>query len=417
MMVEKIVAGILIVNVLSFIYLWTRNQNLMYAIFAVSLLALFGFTVGLEFNVEWRAYQANFIKMEIEKEKNPEILASLKATPIKIQQIWNPELGVTDRCITCHQGVDNPAFKDAPEPYRYHAAAREHEFAKIGCTICHQGQGRATETEEAHAKDIEHWDYPMWANNMVQISCPKCHERIYEKGYTLSGAEMLTVSRDITNGENDMALECTSCHTIRGVGEVLAPDLTEYGDKTEHEFEQTHVLKWVEGKKNKYNWTYQHFIDPPKITPGDPATHMEPTIMPVYGFTTKQAHALTVYVLSFRQNKMPVKYMYSESKSKKATSEKASFITDFERMFPNLSSLPVGQRLFIKTNCWFCHAIDNKGGKISKDLTHVGQKMSQDALKELFTSQAKMGRHALGTKLNFTDDQINALTEYLASLK
>lgn len=417
-MMEKIVAGILIVNVVSFIFLWTRNQNLMYAVFAFSLLSLFGLTVGKEFTAEWRSYQSTYIQMQIEKEKNPETLESLKATPIKILQVWNPELGVTDRCVSCHLGVDNPAFKDAPEPYRYHAAAREHDFAKIGCTICHQGQGRATEADEAHAKEIEHWDFPMWPNNMVQVSCPKCHVRVYEKGYHLAGAEMLEAAREIVGGNNDMGIECTSCHTIRGVGEVIAPDLTEYGDRTEHEFEQTHVLKHVEGTKNLYNWTYQHFLDPQKVTPGDPAIGMEPTIMPNFGFTPEQAHALTTYVTSFRANKMPVAYVYNEqSAQQKATSDKASFITEFEKQFANFAQLPPGEKLFIRSNCWFCHAIDNKGGKISKDLSHVGSRMSKEAMKELFTSPSKMGRHALGTKLNFTDNQINALSEYLASLK
>jgi cytochrome c2 len=224
---------------------------------------------------------------------------------------------------------------------------------------------------------------------------------------------MLTSSREITMGVNDMGLECTSCHTIRGVGEVLAPDLTEFGEKTEHEFEQTHVMKWVAGKKSKYTWTYQHFLDPQKITPGDAKIGMEPTIMPVFGFTPEQAHTMTVFTLSMRQNKMPAKYMYN----KKPVSEKASFISDFEKTFQNYDQLPVGERLFIKSNCWFCHSIDNKGGKISKNLTHIGGKMTKETIKELLTSPSKMGRHELGTKLNFTEEQIDALTGYLASLK
>jgi mono/diheme cytochrome c family protein len=423
-MIEKIIAGILIVNLLGFIFLWNRNQNLLYAIFAVSLLVLFGFTVVKEFTAEWRGYQDTYIKMQLEKEKNHEVIEVIKSSPIRIYQIWNPELGVTDRCITCHLAVDNPTFKDAAEPFRYHSAAREHEFAKIGCTICHQGQGRATETEQAHAREkdgtpIEHWDFPMWPVNMVQSSCPKCHQQVYEKGYNLKGSEMLMQAREITYGNNDMGLECTVCHTIRGVGEVLAPDLTEFGDRTEHEFELTHVMKYVEGKKNMRAWTYQHFINPPKVTPGDPAIHMEPTIMPIFGFTPEQAHALTTYVLSFKQNKTPVKYVYNDqaAKQKSASASKVSFIMEFEKQFANFDQLPLGQQLFIRANCWFCHSVDGKGGKIGKDLTHVGKKMSKEALKELFETPSKIMRHQLGTKLSFTPEQVNAISDYLTSLK
>lgn len=418
-MIEKISAGILIVNVLGFILLWTKNKNLLYAIFSVSLLTLFSFTVYKEFTAEWRGYQKTYVKMQLEKEKNPEVIEVIKDSPIRIFQVWNSELGVTDRCVTCHQAVDNPVFKDAPEPFRYHSAAREHEFAKIGCTICHQGQGRATETDEAHAKDIEHWDFPMWPNNMVQVSCPKCHQQVYEKGYNLKGAEMLIQAREITYGNNDMGLECTVCHTIRGVGEVLAPELTEFGDRTEHEFELTHVMKYVEGKKNMYQWTYQHFLNPPKITPGDPAIHMEPTIMPIFGFSPEQAHALTTYVMSFKQNRTPVKYVYNEqlAKNKVVAANHVSFIFEFEKQFENFDKLPLGQQLFIRANCWFCHTIDGKGGRIGKDLTHVGSKLSKDALRETFVTPGKILRHQLGAKLSFTQPQVEAMSDYLAGLK
>ena len=141
-MIEKIIAGILIVNLLGFIFLWNRNQNLLYAIFACSLLALFGFTVVREYTAEWRGYQDIYIHMQLEKEqKNPDAVQAIKSTPIRIYQIWNAELGVTDRCITCHLAVDDPRFKEAPEPFRYHAAAREHEFAKIGCTSVIRDRG------------------------------------------------------------------------------------------------------------------------------------------------------------------------------------------------------------------------------------------------------------------------------------
>jgi cytochrome c2 len=200
---------------------------------------------------------------------------------------------------------------------------------------------------------------------------------------------------------------------------VLAPDLTEFGDRTEHEFELTHVMKYVEGKKDMYQWTYQHFLNPPKITPGDPAIHMEPTIMPIFGFTPEQAHALTTYVMSLKQNKTPVKYVFNEqaAKQKVASSTHVSFIFEFEKSFENFDKLPPGQQLFIRANCWFCHQIDGKGGKIGKDLTHVGKKMTKESLKEMFSMPGRILRHQLGTKLLFTDEQVNAMSDYLASLK
>lgn len=308
-MINNVVLLILVINVLGFIFLWKRNQNFLYAIFSVSLSALLILTVMKEFSPEWRTYQERFVRLQLDRETDPEVVKTLRSAPIKIKQIWNTELGIADRCTTCHLAVDNPVFKNDPEPFRFHAAVREHDFNKIGCTTCHSGQGRATDAEHAHATDIHHWDYPMWEGDMVQVSCPQCHEQLYEQEYSLKGAELITQARDLTL-DNEMGIECVVCHTIRGEGETVAPELTEYGARTEHEFEQTHDMSYVEGEKNMYNWTYQHFLDPEKITPGDPEMDIEPTIMPDFEFTNKQAHALTAFTFSMKPSSIPAKYLY-----------------------------------------------------------------------------------------------------------
>ncbi|MEE8484491.1 MAG: cytochrome c [Nitrospinota bacterium] len=417
-MINNIVAGILIVNVLGFIVLWKRDQNLLYAIFSISLTILFVLTVALEYTQEWRTYQKQFIQMEIDKESSPEVVKTLKASPIEIKQIWNPELSIADRCPTCHLAVNNASFKDAPEPFRYHKAAREHDFNKIGCTICHRGQGRATETEFAHAKHISHWDYPMWDLNMVQVSCPQCHEQIYEPGYKLKDTEMLTMARDLTV-ENELGMECTDCHTTRGFGEVLAPDLTEYGARSEHEFEMTHDMENVEGKKDMYSWTLQHFIDPIKITPGNPEMGLEATIMPNFGFTDEEAHALTALVFSFQSSTIPANYVYKPPTLREKRIEKrVSFIQAYQESFENFDELPEGQRLFIRANCWFCHTINGKGGKVGPDLTKVGKRFTIEKILVFWKTVAKKERHPMATRFKkFNEDEKGQIAHYLSTLK
>jgi len=414
-MIETIALVLLIVNALAFAVLWSRDQNLLYAVMSMSLLILFGMTVVREFTPEWRDYQKRFIQLQIEKATDPEIIDSLKSTPIKILQIWNKELDVADRCTTCHLAVDNPDFKDAEEPFRYHAAAREHEFGKIGCTICHQGQGRGTDEVNAHARGIMHWEHPMWESDMVQASCPQCHERIYEPGYSLKGAERLMEARDIIGGKNEMEMECIECHTIRGVGETLAPDLSAYGATTEHEFELTHDLTHVEGEKNKFNWTYQHFIDPLKISPGNEETGVEPTIMPNFELTEGQAHNLTLFVYSLKDSLIPAKYQYREFQPEGKT--EPSFIKEFEESFESLESLPEGQQLFIKSKCWFCHTINGQGGKVGPNLTKVGARRDKASILKHFETVEQKKEHPMANRFHFSDEELDALSEYLASLK
>src|SRR6185436_7593125 len=54
-----------------------------------------------------------------------------------------------DRCTTCHLGIDKKGYETAAQPYRTHPNADlylrgGHPIDRIGCTVCHQGRGRAT---------------------------------------------------------------------------------------------------------------------------------------------------------------------------------------------------------------------------------------------------------------------------------
>jgi predicted adenine nucleotide alpha hydrolase (AANH) superfamily ATPase len=247
------------------------------------------------------------------------------STPIKINQAWNKELGIADRCTTCHLAVDNTLFKNAPEPFRYHAAARDHDFGKIGCTICHMGQGRATETHDAHGRNVVHWDSPMRELNMVEMSCPQCHSAVYRPGYRLKGANYLNMANNLSvNAEHGP--RCVGCHPIlvghgvrvpseRWTG-VIAPDISIYGESNEHEFEQTHDMRFIEGKHSKYSWTKEHFLDPVKVMPGDEETGRLPTIMPNFKLSDEEAHALSIFVMTMKLSDIPAKFWYKETAEK-----------------------------------------------------------------------------------------------------
>src|SRR5437870_13362959 len=65
-----------------------------------------------------------------------------------IQQIWLPELGVVDRCTTCHVGLKEASLVDVSrQPFRKHPVI-PHSIDQFGCAMCHRGQGPATTAEE-----------------------------------------------------------------------------------------------------------------------------------------------------------------------------------------------------------------------------------------------------------------------------
>ena len=91
---------------------------------------------------EWRDAQERYNELAA--------AAGLPPVDVAIQQIWKPELGVTDRCTTCHLAMGTAA----PVPGDALFAAHPHVHpapAALGCTICrrpgtgHQaGRGAAT---------------------------------------------------------------------------------------------------------------------------------------------------------------------------------------------------------------------------------------------------------------------------------
>ena len=168
-----------------------------------------------------------------------------------------------DRCTTCHLGIDKKGYESAPQPYTTHPNLElylmgPHPIDRIGCTVCHQGRGRATsfvgavhtpstaEQEKAWGKytgddeyhRLHHWDLPMTAKGTTEAQCVKCHQGVVEvpQADSLNAGSML-VER----------YGCYGCHKIKGWDTLrkVGPDLTKILSKTDEEW----MLRWVEEPK------------------------------------------------------------------------------------------------------------------------------------------------------------------------
>jgi cytochrome c2 len=164
-----------------------------------------------------------------------------------------------DRCITCHLGIDQKGYEDAPQPYTTHPEPElyvqgAHAVDKVGCTVCHQGRGRGTafvtaahtpSTKEQekewgkysgtdYYKPMKHWDLPMLARGATQSQCVKCHRGVVEvpKAYELNtGTELVE------------RYGCYGCHKIKGweTRRKVGPDLSKIASKTHEEF----IFRWI----------------------------------------------------------------------------------------------------------------------------------------------------------------------------
>ena len=83
------------------------KAKIWFVILSFAVFAMFAISAVRENDREWKKWQTEFFAMEQQRgiERNYDV---------KIRQIWDPSRGVTDRCITCHVGMEDP---DVTNPY------------------------------------------------------------------------------------------------------------------------------------------------------------------------------------------------------------------------------------------------------------------------------------------------------------
>ena len=115
----------------------------------VSALILFVFAILAayrETSPEWKVYRSEYRKLFIEKAPDEFMREQAESIDFRVQQVYLGRLNRIDRCTNCHLGVENPIMADVELPYRQHSGdlLDNHPVNEFGCTVCHNGQGRAT---------------------------------------------------------------------------------------------------------------------------------------------------------------------------------------------------------------------------------------------------------------------------------
>ena len=176
-----------------------RNKWLLLASSAGVLALLV--VAALQENVfrEWRRIQAVAVSAE-------------GPVPIQLRQVVNVPLGVADRCVSCHvamapgeQGVGGVGQSAHPRV--------PHEPSEFGCTVCHGGQGRATDKADAHGR-VPFWPEPMLPPGMSEAGCGTCHAAVGIPRRDDLQRARATFER----------LDCLACHRVDGRGGTLRPD-------------------------------------------------------------------------------------------------------------------------------------------------------------------------------------------------
>lgn len=310
----------------------------------------------------WHSYQRHYLALIHDR---GEAVSLRRRFQPGIHQIWLPELGVVDRCTTCHLGLNEPSLADVKQqPFRRHPVV-PHSLDGFGCVICHGGQGAATSVAEAHHSERA-GEEPILPAKYIESGCGQCHQD------ALPGTPQLNQGRTLL-----MRYGCVRCHTItRPDGTKIVatdhpPSLAHIADKTSRE--------WI------YSWLK------------DPQAYAASTTMPNYKLSDADASDISAYLVS------------SSTAHEGDTAAKAKAAN----VDPS-----AGPSLYGESFCASCHAVQNAagnlvGGDIGPELTRIGNKVKPEWLAAWISNPRIYDATTPMPSYRFTLQQVTTLTTYL----
>ncbi len=355
----------------------------------ISGLFLFAFMLLSGFKAmspEWKKYQSEYKEILIKNVNDEATRRMARSLDVKIQQIYLSSLKRIDRCTSCHIGVENPLMADAEIVYKQHSGnyLQDHPINKFGCTICHKGQGLATNLKEAHGAGRDtHWDYPILPLKYVQSTCAVCHDLDMLKqngGEIVAGGETLFREKG-----------CKGCHKLDGVGGIMGKALDGIGSQPIAYF----PMKYVQGERTVYAWLKQHFDDPRNIVP---ESEMKIDIK------DDESDLLTTYILSQGSDEIPKKYRrkWQSPQSREAALDGEALYKTYCIACHASGKYSIYDEVFQRTipaimNPAFLKSIDDK---FLKKIIEEGRSKTQ---------MTAWKSDAAG----LTDEKINKITEYM----
>ncbi len=290
-----------------------KGMKRIFVFLSFVVLIFFVWQIWKDYNRPYLAYQKEFRNLLIRGGGGePEVLDFKYG----VRQRWISELHRVDRCETCHLGVEDPRFHNAPQPFRTHPDPDRHNFEKFGCTVCHGGQGLATSVEDAHGP-THNWNRAIYHENFVQTSCSLCHGE-----FITNAAPVLSQGRKMF-----FELGCRGCHKVQGKERIkVGPPLKKIGQKV------------------RRDWLYRWLLDPKAYLPA--------TRMPNFKLSRKEAADIALFLIP------------------QAVPDNTEVIGSYDR----------GKQILSESRCVTCHPFEGKGGNIGPDLAKVASKIHPDWL-------------------------------------
>jgi len=318
------------------------------AIISVVVLAIHGVVFYDQLFARWQDHQSSYFQQASRLSDNPAVRQTLAARRPAIEQVivrsFGPER--VDRCMTCHVALEDPRFTETAHPLRTHPKVPGHRFETFGCTICHDGQGRAVAARGAH-EGGEDWPWPLLPKEMIQANCVQCHTEVdWPHAPLVNQGRRLFFER-----------ACYTCHTIAGQSfGSIGPELTEVGRKRR--------VDYVRAK-----------IETPRAS--------NPTsTMPKQDLTPKQVLALTTFLKAQQGSRIaspPLEQYRSAQQERPEWLPLAQIVgrevaTAAEAMDP----VKKGETLLPLVGCLSCHRLGDRDGRVGPELAFTPLQRDHD---------------------------------------
>lgn len=341
-----------------------RDSARAFAVLSVALLALLAVVPARDYFRDWRGYQKQYARL-IRGRSDATSLA--RRFQPGLQQTWLPELGVVDRCATCHTGLKENSLSDVKtRPFRPHPPI-PHNLTEFGCVMCHRGQGAATTVEDAHYS-TKSWEDPILPARFLEASCGQCHLA------PMTGTPVLNRGR-----ETLAQYGCVRCHTLRtpeGLQMTATddpPSLAHLAGKTSREW----IAAWLK----------------------NPQAYAASATMPNFQLADADIRDISAFLMA-------------QSTPYSASPEPAPPVPSDD------AAQQAGSSLYGESFCASCHATRNAagtlvGGTLGPELTLVGSKVKTEWLANWLRNPAV---YDPGTKMphyRFDAKQIGLLLAFL----
>ncbi len=304
------------------------RQRIVFALSSLALLAAFAAWIADEVRPEWARHYLAARALLSEGAGAP----GSEGVPTIVPQVYVPELEAVDRCIACHAGIGHAGAAGARAPLGDHPGPmlQLHEQAEIGCTACHDGQGRATTTQAAHG-EVAHWEAPLLRGTLVQASCARCHNPA-----TVPRAPALRRGTEI------MARRaCFGCHVMPGEGVrgAVGPDLSFVASRTSSPW----LFAWLKS----------------------PAKVLAVPRMADFLLSDQEAADIVAYLETFA----PGHPLEDSGFDPSSASDDA-----LDALYDK------GASIYRVSRCISCHAVNGTGGTVGVDHGRIGNKLGLSAL-------------------------------------